>query len=263
VSVARRIDGTPGVTETLWARYRGQADLVARTRLLDNYLGLVHHAARELAPRCSREVELDDLIGAGSVGLVQALEGFDPSRGLAFSTYAVPRIRGAMLDELRSRDWMPRTVRLRRRLIARAHASLQQRLGRGPEARELAEALGISLAAYWRWVGETDARVMLALHHAADAGAEEESRLFETIPDLDSREPGEAITHEETLAELREAFATLPEKERLVLSLYYYEELSLRQIGELLHVTESRVSQIRARALQRLRERVQLVEENR
>jgi RNA polymerase sigma factor for flagellar operon FliA len=253
----------PGLADALWARYRATGEAEARTQLLDLYLGLVHHSAREVVKRAGRDLEFDELISAGTLGLVQAIEGFDPSRGLAFSTYAVPRIRGAMLDELRSRDWMPRSVRTRRRLIARAHARLQQHLGRAPEARELAEALDISLSAYWRWVGETDARVMLALHHAADAGAEEESRLFETIPDLASRGPDEALTHEETLAELREAFTTLPEKERLVLSLYYYEELSLRQIGELLHVTESRVSQIRARAIQRLRERVQMVGENR
>ena len=105
-------EGTGSMTDlidALWARYRGKGDTIARAQLLDRYLGLVHHSAHQLARRISREVEIDDLIGAGTRGLVQALEGFDPGRGLAFSTYAMPRIRGSMLDELRARDWMPRS----------------------------------------------------------------------------------------------------------------------------------------------------------
>jgi RNA polymerase sigma factor for flagellar operon FliA len=246
-----------------WEHYRATGDPESRAELLDLYIGLVHHCAREILKRGSHDLEFDELISAGTLGLVQAIEGFDPARGLAFSTYAVPRIRGSMLDELRSRDWMPRSVRARRRAISRASARLQQRLGRSPDAREVAEALGVDLPTYWRWVGETDARIMLALHHAADSGNGETSRLDEVIPDLESREPHEALTKAETLSELRDAFASLSEKDRLVLSLYYYEELSLRQIGELLNITESRVSQIRTRALKRLREQVRTVEEER
>jgi RNA polymerase sigma factor for flagellar operon FliA len=154
---------------------------------------------------------------------------------------------------------MPRSVRTRRRLIARARARLQHQLGRAPGAEEVAAELGVEMHTYWRWVGESDARVMLALHHAAERNGEE-SRLDETIPDREAREPHEALTRQETMDELREAFVALPEKERLVLSLYYYEGLSLRQIGELLHVTESRISQIRTRALKRLRSQVEMME---
>jgi RNA polymerase sigma factor for flagellar operon FliA len=244
-------------TEVLWERYRRAGDLDARARLLDGYLGLVLHCAREIAGRVSRSVELDDLISAGTLGLVQALEGFDPSQGLAFSTYAVPRIRGAVLDELRRLDWMPRTLRGRSRQLARARAELEQQLGREPSATEIAGRLGIDLPTYWRWVGESDGRVMLGLDEMVGAGSADECHVRETIADPAGVLPGERMEHEDRLRVLRAAFAALPEKDRLVLTLYYYEGLNLRQIGEVLHVSESRVSQIRSRALRRLRARTE------
>jgi RNA polymerase sigma factor for flagellar operon FliA len=253
----------PELNDALWERYRTGGDPEARTQLLDRYLGLVHHAAHETLKRVSGTVEFDELVSAGTVGLVQALEGFEPGRGLAFSTYAMPRIRGAMLDELRSQDWMPRTVRERARRLGQALAELQHRLGRAPGAAEMAARLGIDVATYWRWLEETGERVMVGLDQQARHGTGDESQLHETIPDLELPDPGAALMREETLAVLREAFQELPAKDRLVLSLYYYEELNLRQIGEVLHITESRVSQIRARALRRLRQRMSLVEEER
>jgi RNA polymerase sigma factor FliA len=249
--------GMGALTDGLWRQYRATSDPNARSQLLDSYIGLVHFSAREVMRRGFKDVELDELVSAGTVGLIQALEAFDPGRGLAFSTYAVPRIRGAMLDELRSRDWMPRSIRTRRRLLARARADLQHRLGRSPDDREVAEALGIELESYWRWLDETDSRVMVALHHTGDTASDEPSGLAESIPDEATPEPDARITRAETMHELREGFVALPQKERLVLALYYYEELNQKQIGEVLHVTESRVSQIRSRALKRLRQQVE------
>ena len=254
---------SPGVAETLWEHYRTTGDPRARAQLLDLYLGLVHHAARDYARSLPAGLELDELVSAGTVGLVQALEGFDPERGLAFSTYAMPRIRGAMLDELRSRDWVPRSVRARGRKVEQVRAALQHRLGRAPAAAEIAEALGVDLRTYWSWAQQLDGRTVLRLDQSgtAGSGATGELSLAETIADPGSAQPGEALMHRETLAGLREAVASLSTKDRLVLSLYYYEELSLREIGEVLHVTESRVSQIRSAALRRLRERIALQEE--
>jgi RNA polymerase sigma factor for flagellar operon FliA len=249
--------GVGSLTEGLWHRYRQSADPVARAQLLDSYLGLVHFSAREVLRRGVRDIELDELVSAGTLGLVQALEGFDPARGLQFSTFAVPRIRGAMLDELRSRDWMPRSLRTRRRLLAKARADLENRLGRPPEEEEIAAALGIDAAACRRWLDETEARVMVALHPGASSDADETPRLAESIADTEAPAPDAHLLHRETLDEMRDAFAGLPEKERLVLALDYYEELNQKHIGEVLHVTESRVSQIRSRALRRLRVRVQ------
>jgi RNA polymerase sigma factor for flagellar operon FliA len=243
--------------EALWARYRRTADPQARTQLLDRYLGLVHHSAHQLARRISRDVEVDDLIGAGTLGLVQALEGFDPGRGLAFSTYAMPRIRGAMLDELRTRDWMPRSVRMRSRQLQGARADLQHRLGRQPSHEEIAKALAIDLPTYWRWQEEIDGRVLLQLDAGHEDAEDHAPRLAESIADALAVDPGESLDDQDAVARLRDAFDRLGQRDRLVLSLYYYEELNLRQIGEIMHVSESRISQIRTRALKRLRELVQ------
>ncbi len=250
------------ITAALWARYRGTGDAAARRQLLDRYLGLVHHSAHQLARRVSRDVELDDLIGAGTVGLVQALEGFDPGRGLAFSTYAVPRIRGAMLDELRARDWMPRSIRMRSRQLNEARAALQQELGHMPAHEQIAERLGIPMEQFWRWQDEAEGRALLAFDQSP-GGDGEDSRLHEAIADPEAPDPSAAIEGAEEMDQLKAAFAQLAPKDRLVLSLYYYEQLNLKQIGEVLHVSESRVSQLRTRALQRLRERVQSAEQPR
>lgn len=240
------------LNEVLWHRYRDLGDMRARTQLLDSYLGLVHHTAHELRRHRPGAPELDDLIGAGSVGLVQALEGFDPSRGLAFSTYAMPRIRGAMLDEIHAQDWAPRSIRVRRRLLAQARAELQQSLGHTPTEGQVAERMGVNMPTYWKWVGEIEGRSMVALDHAP-RGLEDEA-LHELIPDDRAAAPGDELMHEEQLHQLREAIGALPSKDRLVLSLYYYEGLTLREIGDVLHVSESRISQIHGRAVKRLRE---------
>ena len=237
--------------DALWARYREKGDTLARAQLLDRYLGLVHHSAHQLARRISRDVEIDDLIGAGTLGLVQALEGFDPGRGLAFSTYAMPRIRGAMLDELRARDWMPRSIRRRSRQLAAARAQLQQSLGRQPSHEEIASTLGVDMPTFWKWQEEVDGRVILQLDGSSHAN-EDAPPLAETIADAMAAEPGDTLDDADALTRLRGAFQHLSARDRLVLTLYYYEELTLRQIGDVLHVSESRVSQIRSRALKRL-----------
>jgi RNA polymerase sigma factor for flagellar operon FliA len=239
-------------TPALWSRYRANGEPAVRRELIERYIGLVHHHAREVARR-TRELELDELISAGTVGLIQALEGFDPSRGLAFSTYAMPRIRGAMLDELRRHDWMPRTLRARTRQMEAARARLRQKLGGEPAPEQVAEALEIDLETYWRWARESEGAARVSLdpgdgeHH--DDRSHGEVVADATLPEIDS-----ALIDRETRRALHEEIAALPERDRLVLSLSYFEQLSLREIGEVLHITESRVSQVRTRALQRLRE---------
>jgi len=243
------------LTDSLWEKYQQQRDDGTRSQLIAQYLGLVHHSAHELAKHVPKDLELDDLISAGTVGLVQALECFDPGRGLAFSTYAVPRIRGAMLDELRTWDWVPRSVRERSRRIEDANRQIQRRLGRMPEASEMAEALGVDEATYRKWMEESGAPVLMPLDSAARGQGGREVPLSELIPDPGNAHPSEILIREETMNQLRDAFSELPAKERLVLSLYYYQELTLKQIGQVLHITESRVSQLHARAIRRMRER--------
>jgi RNA polymerase sigma factor FliA len=239
----------------LWDRFRAHGDAEARRELLDSYLGLARRCARDLGRRIGYAVEFDDLLGAATLGLVQALEGFDPARGLAFSTYAMRRIRGAILDELRSRDWRPRSVRARARQLAAAERSLGSRLGRPPEVREVALALGMDLTQVHRLRAEAEGGVMVSLTGPAAPGRSGGHRLEDALADP----AGEGGIHGVALADthryVREALAALPPRERTVLTLYYYEELSLKQIAATLQVTESRVSQIRAQAIRRLRER--------
>jgi RNA polymerase sigma factor for flagellar operon FliA len=239
-------------TPELWERYRASGDAALRRELLDRYIGLVHHHAREMIRR-THELELDELVSSGTVGLIQALEGFDPGRGLAFSTYALPRIRGAMLDELRRYDWAPRSVRSRSRQIEKARDRLRQRHGAEPGHEQIAAELGVDLETYWKWDKDAESRSRIALD-ARETPDGDPAPLHEALADDNAPAPDARLLEREMLGEVRDAFDELPERDRLVLSLSYYEELSLRQIGEVLHITESRVSQIRTRALKRLRD---------
>jgi RNA polymerase sigma factor for flagellar operon FliA len=244
----------------LWERYQGQGDLDARSQLLEQHLGLVHHIARQIAERVPDGVELDDLVSAGALGLVLALESFEPARRLAFSTYATPRIRGSILDDLRSRDWVPRSVRSKSRKIAHAVGHLEGTLGRTPEPNEIATAIGIDVTTFFRWQEDAENSVLLPLDGPVGAQEHEATTLAETLGDASGIRADHAVTHKEVLEALRGAIGDLPDKERTVLALYYYEELNLRQIAEVLNLTESRISQIRSQALNRLQSMLRPVE---
>jgi len=252
MTTPRRISVEPDPARAQWERYQATGDSVARAWLLDRNLGLVHHAAREAVRRGSRTIELDELVSAGTVGLVQALEGFDPGRGQAFSSYAMPRIRGAILDELRAQDWRSRGGRTRTRALDRAQAKLEQQLGRRPDPQDVADATGVDLATYWRWNAERGNRPPVRLEPAA--GDAETAGIADSVADPAATSPEEALDRDQSLSAMRQAYRNLSEKDRLVLAFSYEEGMSLREIAQMLHVTESRVSQIRTRALARLRE---------
>jgi RNA polymerase sigma factor for flagellar operon FliA len=230
---------------------------VEQEGLVLRHLGLVHHLARKLW-RVGRGLEIEDLIGAGTLGLVHAVEGFDRSRGIAFSTYAVPRIRGAMLDEMNRQRSTPRSIRGRERLIRRAEDALQQELKRSPDPAEVARSLGVELTTYRRWVHQIEGNRLVRLDAASSASSAsaESTGLHETIADVAAEVPGAEIERQEELRELRRALRSLPARDRRVLVLYYYEGLTCREIGCVLGVSESRVSQIRSRGLESLRIRV-------
>ncbi len=249
------------VTKSLWERYRYQGDLEARQQLLDQYLGLVFHIAGQMLPGLAGDVEREDLVSAGTLGLVLALESFDLSRGLAFSTYATPRIRGAILDELRSRDWVPRSVRSKRRKILNAVRELEAHFGCPPEAPAIAAAMGLDLDTFWRWQQVVEGATILSFDRAVSSEDTDDVGLEDMVGDPNFVEPTEALTREEEIAAVRDAIAELPPKQRTVLALYYYEELTLNQIAEILHLTESRISQIRSQALKRLREELKTLVE--
>lgn len=239
--------------DQLWERYRRNGDPEARAAILAGLVGVVHHVARQIANRVGDAVDYDDLVGAGSLGLVQAIGGFDPDRGVAFVTYATNRVRGAILDELRAADWRPRSVRERARRIGLATRELQERLERDPTVDEVAASLEIDPETYWRWRGDAEVRAVIPLDSALAQEDGEGVALGERIADEDVPLPGVELEREEQQRLLREAIADLPEQQRTVLALNCYEGLSHRQIAEVLHVTESRVSQIRSAAIRALR----------
>lgn len=234
-----------------------QADPAVRDEILTRNLPLVHHVARQLVRGSRMEVDFDDLVSAGTIGLINALENFDASRGLAFSTFAAPRIRGAILDDLRRRDHVPRSVRRKQRELARAHDALTARLDREPTDAEMAEEMGVDVEKLWRWRREAEYAARLSLDHPMDrqtgTGATPEEIMAGGV-DGEAVEAG--ITHKEEVALLRDEILNLKDQERLVISLYYFEELKLHEIATVLGVTESRVSQIRSKAVANLRARL-------
>jgi RNA polymerase sigma factor for flagellar operon FliA len=235
-------------TDALWQRWRSSDDAEARRELLGRYLGLVHHAAREMAPRVRDAVSLEELVSAGSVGLLQAMAGFEPERGLAFSTFAMRRIRGAILDELRARDPLSRVDRAHARRLDSAVAECEQRLGRAPTTGEVASHLGVDDATIHRWRERTLTNGPVSLE-----GEPGGHTLADRIGD-ESESIGDALEASDRKRVIREALNELPHRERLVLSRSFLEERPLRDIAIELGVTESRVCQLRAQALTRLRQ---------
>ena len=230
-------------------------DAATRDAALRQHLGLVYHVARQLARARANDVELDDLVSAGTLGLIDAFENFDASRGLAFSTFAAPRIRGAMLDELRRLDRVSRSVRRKARQIKGTAAALAGTLGRPPDDAELAGGLGIDVETLWRWQAERESAHVVSLDRAP-SGSNRGGGASEWLAGETGEEVDESITSAQEAALLRNALLDMPEQERTVLSLYYFEELRLNDIARILEVSESRVSQIRSKAIQRLRRKL-------
>ena len=236
---------------SLWTAYAaGSAE--ARDELLVEHLGLVHFVARQLSRKLSSDADFDEMLGAGTLGLIGAMESFDVSRGLAFSTFAAPRIRGAILDELRRQDHASRSVRRKARELGAAREELARTLGRPAADRELAIRLNMDIPKVWRWESEIEGAVLVSLDPRPDDDHERSlapaELLFDESPSID-----EIIDREERVALLANALAQLNDQERTVLTLNYYEALKLHEIAAVLGVTESRVSQIRTKALARLR----------
>lgn len=226
---------------------------VDRDRMIEEHLGLVHHVARQLARGLTVDADFDELVSAGTIGLMNALDGFDTTRGLAFSTFAAPRIRGAILDELRRQDHVPRSLRRKAREINAAKEQLIRALGRMPDDREVAEQLSVDLPTLWRWKAELEGVVHLSLQAPAAPSDRATPDLGDQLADESGSAIEERLNLQQETAFLKDALLRLKEQERVVLSLYYFEELKLHQIADVLGLTESRVSQIRSKAIGRLR----------
>jgi len=238
-------------SHALWTAYAA-GDVDARDALLRENLSLVHHVARQLARGLAADADIDELVSAGTMGLMTALEAFDLSRGLAFSTFAVPRIRGAILDELRRQDHVPRSVRRKTRSMAAARETLTRRLGRTPTVDELASELSVDAATLWRWQADVEGAVHVPLDRSATDRDGTTASPAEFLGNGEER-TDDRLSREEEIGMLREALLALKEQERTVLSLYYFEELKAREIAEVMGVSESRISQIRSKALAQLR----------
>ena len=236
----------------LWQSYHAGSQ-EARNRLLEEHLGLVHHVARQISRTLAVRADFDELVSAGTMGLMTALESFDASRGLAFSTFAAPRIRGAILDELRKQDHVPRSVRKKTREITAAREAYQRAHGRAPEDRELAEQLGVDLDTLWRWKADIESAHQVPIDRAPGERETTSAAPVDILADDQSQSVEDHLTHEQEVVHLRDAILRLKEQERVVLSLYYFEELKLHEIAKVLELTESRVSQIRTKALGKLR----------
>nr|WP_208758003.1 MULTISPECIES: RNA polymerase sigma factor FliA [Yersinia] len=227
--------------------------VIDKNSLWQRYVPLVRHEALRLQVRLPASVELDDLLQAGGIGLLNAVERYDALQGTAFTTYAVQRIRGAMLDELRSRDWAPRSVRRNAREVASAMQQVEQRVGRPATEQEVAKILDIDLAEYRQILLDTNNSQLFSY----DEWREEHGESVEPL--LEGHEDANPLQHllEGNLRQrVIEAIEALPEREKMVLTLYYQEELNLKEIGAVLEVGESRVSQLHSQAIKRLRARL-------
>ena len=233
----------------LWREYRRTRDPRLRDRLIEDDLPMVKYVAARIASRLPRHLRLDDLYSAGLLGYLAAVDDFDPDRGVAFAAYAGQRIRGAIFDELRRLDWVPRGVRERIRDTQRAISTLMQRLDRHPTDEEVAAELGIEVATYRTSLGDGVTLVSLSESSRPDG---EGRALKDRIEDTAAADPLALIAEHERRAMLAKLIDDLPERERHVLALYYYEELPMREIGVILGVSESRVSQLHSSAVHRL-----------
>ena len=243
----------------LWRRYKESGDAQARERLVLAYSPLVKYVAGRMSSGLPAHVEESDLISYGLLGLISAIERFDPGRQIKFETFAITRIKGSIIDELRSLDWVPRSVRAKAREIERANAKLEHELHRAPTDQEMAEALDVSVEEFQAALTRISNSSVVALDElwtVSDASGDQVS-LLDTIQDPNAVDPAHELDASEMKDRLAEAIARLPEREKLVVALYYYENLTLREIGEVLGVTESRVSQLHTKAVLRLKGRLQ------
>lgn len=237
-----------------WGKYLKGQDPLIRKRLLNRYLPLVRNVAGRMAINFPRSVELGDLINTGVIGLIEAFRNYDPERGVKFETYAVPRIRGAILDELRSLDWVPRSTRAKAREIERALLAYENREGRPPTNEELAKELNISTRDLHYALEDVSKTSILSLDEMIFR--EDDNRQvprIETVEDTKANTTLKKLERSELQAFLVVAIERLTEQEKLVIALYYYEELTLKEIGEVMKISESRVSQIHTKAVLKLR----------
>lgn len=243
--------------EDLWRIYKRTKDPAVRDEIVRRYAHLVKSVVGKLAATLSKSADFDDLLSYGTLGLLDAIEKFDPDKNFKFSTYAMTRIRGSIYDELRAMDWIPRSVRQKHKDLETAYAALGNRLNRAPTDEELAKELGLSEEEYGKLLAQVGATAVFSLNDLWYVGGDDdELPVIETVEGHKNLKPDQITQRDELKREIVKAINDLPEKERQIVVLYYYEELTLKEIGEVMNLTESRVSQLHGKAILRLRTRL-------
>lgn len=247
---SRTITETPEIQE-IWIEFKQTHDPNLRNLLIEHYLPLVRYISERLLISLPKSIDVDDLQSAGVFGLMDAIDGFDLSRGIKFKTYCTTRIRGSILDELRSQDWVPRLVRLKAHQINKARKALEIVLGRIPTDFEMAEKMEISLEEYTGLADEASVSTVFSLSEKWDESDDDDSlEKVEMIEDKGSLDPIESLNQKDVL---RAITRSLTKKEKLIIIMYYYEGLTMREIGDILSLTESRVCQIRSNVMSKLK----------
>jgi RNA polymerase sigma factor for flagellar operon FliA len=254
---------TPEEIASLWATFHKTESTAVRDTLISKYLYLVRHVAGKMAMSVPPSVEIDDLVSAGVVGLMDAIGKYDPGRDTKFETYAVARIRGAIVDDLRSLDWVPRSVRRKARMVEDAYNHLENELGRAANDIEISSKLNMSVDEFRSIVEEVVSAGLLSLDDfVGNQDGERTTRIIDLVCAKDGASPSAPIEVEEMKEILAKAIMNLPDKERTVVALYYYEEMTLKEIGRTLGVSESRVSQIHTKAMLRLKGRLRSAQDS-
>ncbi len=234
-----------------------------KDRLILEYAPVIKYIAQRIAIRLPPHVSVDDLINAGVIGLIDAIEKYDSSRDNTFKTYAEFRVRGAMLDELRGLDWVPRSVRQKEHTLDRAFEELERRLGRSASDEEVAIHLGIELNDFYSWLSQVRGVSLLSLESLGIRSTDGEAvNLLDILPSDDTNGPVQSLLANRLKAVIARGIEDLPYQEKIVTSLYYYEELTMKEIGKVLEITESRVSQIHTKAIFHLRTKLKILQED-
>ena len=238
----------------------GEVPASLKEQIVLEHTPLIRYIVNRIAVRLPSHIDLDDLHNTGVIGLMDAIEKYDPSKNCKFKTYAEFRIKGAILDQLRSLDWVPRSVRQKSRRLERAYGEVEQRLGRSASEEEVADSLGLQLDKFHELLNQVRGISLVNLEEIRGGGDGERTGTFaDVVEDVHAENPLAALKLSEMKHIVADTIATLPEKERLVISLYYYEDLNMKEIGSILGITESRVCQIHTKSVLRLRSKLKNV----
>jgi len=248
-------DGSSASTRELWQRYRRTPTSDARNKLVSRYFSVVKRTVDRILPELPECVGRDELMGAGALGLMQAIEKFDHRPGVKFETYAVPRIRGAIMDELRDCDWIPRPLRAKAHKVRDAYSALSQTLGRIPTDEEVAEDLGLSDAEF-TVIARHAASPAKCIHRSIRDSMRSDLRAIDIIEDERAVDPADAIERREIRQIVLNLVRSLPTTDRLIIMLYYYDRLTMKQIGQIINISESRICQVHTDLINRLQRKL-------